>query len=114
MHKFKYLILLGLSSLLVLGSCEKDALEPVCDGTVATYDGHAATVINATCMGSSCHDSGSTRGDFTTYAGIKPYLDDGSFTSEVLTRQSMPRGSVLSQAQINTMQCWLDNGYAEN
>ena len=114
MRKTEFLFLLGLSLLLVVGSCKKDLLEPVCDGTEATYDGHTATIINATCMGSSCHDAGSNRGDFTTYEGIKPYLDDGSFTKEVLTNQSMPRGSVLSQSQINTMQCWLDNGYAEN
>ncbi len=66
-------------------------------------------------MGSTCHSSGSKRGDFTSYDGLKPDLDNGNFEKEVLIDQRMPRGSqTLTQEQINTIQCWVDNGYPEN
>ncbi len=47
-------------------------------------------------------------------SGLQDIINNGEFESEVLTNQSMPRGSKLSQSDINAIQCWVDNGYPEN
>ncbi|MCB0430858.1 MAG: hypothetical protein H6546_08365 [Chitinophagales bacterium] len=97
----------------VLSSCSKKKLTPVCDGTQPTYDNGVATIISGTCMGSKCHSSGSKNGDLTTYAKMKTYLTNGAFNKQVMETQNMPKGSSLSQAQLNTLQCWVENGYPE-
>lgn len=116
MEVMKRIVLIVSSTTLALilsVSCSREKLDPVCDGTEATYTDDVKSIIDNSCAKSGCHGSGSGRGDFTSYAGLQPYLDNGVFESEVLIQQSMPRGGSLSQADINTIQCWLENSYAE-
>ena len=101
-------------SVLIVHSCKKDTLTPVCDGSNLTYNSGINTIINTSCLGSSCHTTSNSRGDFTTYAGLKPKLDNGTFKKRVLEKQSMPKGSTLTQDEINKIQCWADNNYPEN
>jgi len=100
----------------VLISCKKDSNKktPTCDGSHPTYNATIKTIINGNCNSSGCHNAGSSRGDFTTYSGLSPYLTNGSFKREVLTNQTMPENSSLSQSQLNTIQCWVNDGYPEN
>ena len=111
-------ITLFLGVLLVLSSCKDDRLEPECDGSSPTYDGQIQSIIQQNCNASSCHGSGSNNGDFTTYAGLQPYLNNGngSFRQEVLQDQTMPKGAsnTLTQNELNAIQCWVENGYPEN
>ena len=109
------LLCLGISAVAV--SCQKqEPLVPECDGGSPTYDTEIDVIISANCMGSHCHESGSNRGDFTNYSGLSPFLNDGSFKEQVLTSQKMPQGNgkTLTQDEINTIQCWVENGYPEN
>ena len=112
MKKTIGLFVIGLS---VLGytSCKKD-LVPACDGSTPTYDGEIKAIIDNNCTGGLCHDNGSSKGDFTTYAGLQSVLSNGKFKSEVLIDQTMPRNGSLSQEEIDAIQCWSENDYPEN
>ncbi len=99
-----------------VSSCKKDKLlVPVCeDNSTPTYDDNIKTLINTSCAKSGCHGSGSSNGDYTSYAGISSDLTNGRFENRVLKDQTMPKGSTLSQGEINQFQCWLENNFAEN
>ena len=93
-------------------ACKK---KPKCDGSNPTYSSTIKSIIDGNCNSSGCHNTGSSNGSFTTYTGLKPYLDNGSFKREVLEDQTMPEGSAkLSKDELNKLQCWSENGYPEN
>jgi hypothetical protein len=50
----------------------------------------------------------------STYSGLSTYLNDESFTKEVLANQTMPESGSLDAATLNTLQCWVNNGFPEN
>ena len=89
---------------------EKDSgrLTPSCDGSNPTYNGAIKTILDARCGSASCHPN------YTSYDGLSSILQNGDFKREVLTSQTMPQGSSLTQEQINKIQCWADNGFPEN
>ena len=98
-------------------SCKKEEyFTPACDGSTPAYNSGIKAIIDANCMGSFCHGSGEKRGDFTSYAGLKPVLDNGAFKKRVIDEQDMPKGkgNTLAQQEINIIQCWINNGYPEN
>jgi hypothetical protein len=102
---------LSAASLLIV-SCG-DKLDPVCDGSTPVYNVEVKPIITSNCLGSSCHGAGSPDGDFTTFAGISTVTSNGKFTTQVLDRQTMPQNGTLTQAEINTLQCWANNGFKE-
>ena len=73
---------------LLLATCKKsdeDSTPTItCDGTV-TYMANAKAILDKSCTAAGCHNASSGRGDFTTYAGIKPYLTSGDFYKKVIT-----------------------------
>ncbi len=94
-------------------SCKKNSQEPVCNGQKPTYDNEIKSILSVSCGGSSCHGQGGSEGDFSTYTLLKPVLDNGSFKDVVLVKKTMPKTGSLSQDQLNLLQCWVENGYAE-
>ena len=109
------LLLFSLMTIVSISSCKKEKLvTPVCDGTVATYNLNVKAIIDNNCNNASCHGTGSSKGDFTTYNGIKPYLDNGKFKNSVLDNQTMPQGSAkLSSDELNKIKCWQESNYPE-
>ncbi|MBN8694368.1 MAG: cytochrome c [Bacteroidetes bacterium] len=102
------------ANIIIVSSCKKSK-NIKCDGTNSTYNGNIKPIISANCTGSGCHGTGSGNGDFTTYAGLKPFLDNGKFKSEVLDKQSMPKGAAkLSDDELSKITCWAENSYPEN
>ena len=98
-------------------SCKKEEnFTPVCDSSNPTYDADIKAIIDGNCMGTFCHNAGANRGDFTSYTGLEPVLNNGAFKDRVLVKQDMPKGNrkTLTQEEINKLQCWLDNNYPEN
>jgi hypothetical protein len=114
--KRKFQLVLAIT--LACASCKKKdsgKLTPTCDGSHPTYTGQISGIISSNCNSSGCHGAGSNKGDFTSFSGLQPYLNNGSFKREVLTNQTMPQGSAsLSQSQINLVQCWVNDGYPQN
>jgi len=103
-----------LSAIIALeASCNKtETFTPVCDGSSPTYDADISLIIQQNC--NQCHGSGSSNGDLSTYAGISTVTSNGKFEQEVLTNQTMPQNGSLTEAQLNKIKCWVENGYPEN
>ena len=100
-------------SVIFTPSCKKTT-PATCDGSSPTYESEIKGIISANCNSSSCHGSGSSNGDLTTFSKLKTYLDNGKFKSEVLDKQSMPKGGAkLSSTQLSKITCWKDSGYPE-
>jgi len=96
-------------------SCKKGKkLTPDCDGSKPTYNAGIKAIIDNNCTGSSCHVTGSPYGNFTSYAGMAPYINSGRFKVAVLEQQTMPKNKNLTQDELNKLQCWVENNYAEN
>ncbi|MFM7235033.1 MAG: hypothetical protein ACKOZM_10630 [Flavobacteriales bacterium] len=96
--------------ILALATCKKEnaKLSPVCDGSHPTYDGEIKSIIDSRCATSGCHPG------YSSYNGLNAILQNGQFKREVITNQSMPQNSALTQDQINKIQCWVNDGYPEN
>ncbi|MBL4862576.1 MAG: hypothetical protein JKY09_06120 [Crocinitomicaceae bacterium] len=109
----KYVLVMACFGILVFSSCKKeDPFTPTCDGSSPTYDSDISLIISNNCLG--CHGTGSPNGNFSTYAGISVVTSNGKFKQRVLIDRSMPKNGSLSEATLNKIQCWVDNGYPEN
>jgi hypothetical protein len=101
-----------LTAIATMSACKKDKesdkLTPTCDGSSPTYQNTIKSIIDSKCATSNCHSN------YSSYNGLRPALDNGSFRREVLVDQTMPQGSSLSQDQLNKIQCWVNNGFPEN
>jgi hypothetical protein len=108
----KNTIALSLMTVLMIVSCKKDKesdkLTPACDGSSPTYQSTIKSIIDSKCATSNCH------ANYSTYGGLQSDLQNGDFSREVLVDQTMPRGSSLTQDQLNKIQCWANNGFPEN
>ena len=98
---------------LVLTQCAKTG-SIVCDGPAPAYSSDVQSIIQSSCAIAGCHGSGSGNGDYTTYNGLAPELSNGRFEREVLINRTMPQGSRLSTSQLQTLQCWFDDGFPNN
>ncbi|MCY7363306.1 MAG: hypothetical protein LH629_14755 [Ignavibacteria bacterium] len=112
------IILFGIS--LLITSCLYDkadlpTLNNGCDTTYYTLS--IKPIINNNCAIAGCHVVGGTgTGNFTTFASLKPYLDNGSVQIRINLDPSdllyMPLGNTLDSADLATLNNWIASGYA--
>jgi hypothetical protein len=78
-----------------------------------TFSADAAPVFQAKCALSGCHGTGSSNGpgELTTYQKIFNARND--IRNAIITRL-MPQGSSLTDAQLNSIVCWIDGGAPNN
>ena len=93
-------------------ACKKNSPTTSCNSSEA-YTSGIKSIIDNNCTGSGCHGTNSYLGDFTSYAGLKTALSNGTFKREVITKKTMPKGSSLSTSEYNKINCWLNNGFPE-
>ncbi len=77
------------------------------------YNGIIGPIIIANCTSNAgCHGVGGSSLDYTTYAGVKHDVDNGTFKNRVLIVKDMPKvpGTPLSAAQLDRINCWLMHG----
>lgn len=78
-----------------------------------SYNQNIKQIIDQKCI--SCHKTGSgvvgAVGDFSTYEGIKVYLDNGKVLDRVVNDKDMPQGGGMSQAQRDSINCWIASDY---
>lgn len=78
-----------------------------------SYNLNIKGIIDQQCI--SCHAPGSgvvgAVGDFRTYEGIKSYLDNGKVLDRVVIDKDMPQGGGMSQAQRDSINCWIADNY---
>ncbi len=108
-----------ISGVFAIQSCKKDKdpndKGPACSISNAdlTYNKNMKSLIDRTCL--SCH-SGAGPGprDYRTYEGLKPVLDDGDLLGSVVIDKDMPQsGITMSQAQRDSVNCWIKAGYPQ-
>jgi hypothetical protein len=107
----------------ISSSCMKEVGFPpevkvveTCDSIgVYTYGNFVASVMNTNCTFSGCHNAGSSNGDYTSYAGIKLKVDNGTFANRVFVTKDMPptysSGPLsLSDCDIAKLKKWVNSG----
>ncbi len=113
--KIGYLLLVGLG---IITACRKDKSDDLnnldCSKISSSYSSNIKPIIDANCLSSGCHNSGSVSGDFTTYAGIKVKVDNGSIDNRVIQQKNMPPTGSLSIDQLKKIKCWLNSSAPNN
>ena len=86
-----------------------------CDTSNYSFSGRIAAIFGTSCASSiGCHSSGSSNGQMTTYAEIKPFIDNGSITDRVVAKQDMPVTAPLPSCDIAVLVKWIENGAPNN
>lgn len=104
-----------LTTALFWQGCKKDDPKSDCNIPNAnlSYNLNIKNIIDQQCLG--CHITGSgvvgAVGDFSTYEGLKTYLDNGKVLDRVVERKDMPQGGGMSQSQRDSINCWIEAGY---
>ena len=78
-----------------------------------SYTLNIKRIIDEQCL--SCHVTGSgvsgVSSDYSTFEGMKAFLDNGKILDRVVVKKDMPQGGVMSQAQRDSINCWIAAGY---
>ena len=82
------------------------------NGPIITYTSHVKTIIDNNCIG--CH-SGGQPPNLTTYSGVQAQAATGRILARVINGSPsfMPPSGSLPQADIDTVQFWLDQGFPQ-
>lgn len=108
-------IILGVS---MLSSCyydNKEELYPntygtqiTCDTTNLTYTNSIKTIIDANCASSSCHSTGGTSPDLSSYTNVTSNIT--RVKVRAIDLKTMPASAPLSVCEINKLQAWINAG----
>jgi uncharacterized membrane protein len=100
------------------GAQETSCSSSTCDTTNITYSGSIKPIIETYCLG--CHSGSSPSGNisYTSYAGVKANVDDGSFSGSINhlpNFSQMPKNAnKLSACQLEKIKNWIDKGALDN
>jgi hypothetical protein len=103
-------ILLGT---LALTACKKEAVTIDCTNVTPTYSQQVQTILNNSCALSGCHNASTAESgvDLSTYAAAKAVGGDRiSGTIQGSGYPIMPPTGSLSDASIQQLYCWVQNG----
>ena len=110
-----FVLFFGMVAYFLISSCRKNEYKNIdCNKISAKYSSDIFPLVSAKCNSSGCHATGSSRGDFTTYQGLKAKADNGTLEKTVLVNKTMPPSGALSQDDRNKIKCWLNNGAPNN
>jgi len=108
MNTKKYLLFaLLFAGLTFTTSCEKELTD--CEKT--TYNTQVKKILDTNCNTSGCHDGTNDRMPLNTFAESST-LKDG-ILERAVTLKNMPPSGALSDADMATISCWVDNGAKE-
>ena len=85
-----------------------------CSVVNAKYSTDVSIIIQTSCAtNSSCHAAGSINGPgpLLNYTAVK---NSASAIKTAVETGRMPRGSTLSNADINKIKCWVESGALDN
>lgn len=103
---------------LVTGCKKKDKKDDLnnldCSKINSSYSADVKPIIDGNCLSSGCHGAGSANGDFTTYAGLKAKVDNGSIDNRVIQQRTMPINGSLAMDDLKKIKCWLNSGASNN
>ncbi len=89
--------------------CRVTQTVQVLNGT--SYKNDIAPILTTNCTLSGCHDGKSGVPDWTIKMNV---INNGSLIKQVTQNKTMPKGSTLSEADIQTIACWVDDGAKDN
>lgn len=117
---FKKLIGLSACVALAFAACKKETATSFdCTGSTPTYTNDVKSIINSNCATSGCHAANNPAEgiDLSTYAKVKAESAKDRFLGSIehlSGYEAMPDGAAkLSETQIKTISCWIDNGTPE-
>jgi hypothetical protein len=96
------------------GNSESVPVPSTCTAESAKFSTDVNPIIQSSCaIGSGCHGSGSTNGPgpLTNFEQIK---NAASSIKSAVVSKLMPLVGSLSNAQIQSISCWVDNGALNN
>jgi len=123
---FRYIIVMAIIMMTIIAcskSTETDASSNTvpppptatsCASAPATFSSDVSAIIQSSCATSSgCHGNGSTNGPgaLTTFNQIK---NAAAFIKSEVVSKRMPLGGSLTNSQIQSISCWVDNGALNN
>ncbi len=76
-----------------------------------TYNSAIKTIIDNNCA--SCHMTAYNPA-IDSYEALLVKIEDGSFVRAVLEQKYMPQNGSLTDAELATIQTWIDNDYRED
>ena len=86
-----------------------------CDTSNYSFSGRIAPIFATSCATSiGCHSSGSSNSAFTSYAEIKPFINNGLIMERAVTKQDMPIVAPLAACDIEVLVKWIENGAPDN
>ena len=92
-----------------VNGCDFSILKTILSGT--SYASSIKPIISNSCAISGCHDGSTSQTNFSIFSNVQ------SSASSIRSRTqsgSMPKNSSLTQAQIDAIACWVDDGAFEN
>lgn len=98
-----------------LSSCTRDKVEIItsqCTDSI-TYDQHIQLVLDNNCNASTCHNSGSSNGDFTSYEKVSKYFESGLLYKRTINLKNMPPNNELTEELLDMFNCWVEGAYLE-
>jgi len=97
----------------VFASCLTNVEEVIIDDVSPcidiTFAKNVKPIIDANCV--DCHGNGGSFPNLTSYSAISSNAN--SIKSEVASRR-MPKGSSLTQLEIDVIVCWVESGALDN
>lgn len=112
----KYLIAVGILTLLGHSACNADAITYDCSAIAPTYTNSIQSIMDNNCALGGCHSS-STRAngiDLSTYDKVAEEADKKRFRSSiehVAGHDPMPENRAqLSESDRQQIYCWIENG----
>jgi hypothetical protein len=103
--------------LATISSCKKETPTTYdCSGVMPTYTVDIKPIMDNNCALSGCHNASSKADgkDYSTYEAVRSGSSSDSFMGSMQHLNgydAMPRGrSQLSDSQLKTISCWIQNG----
>lgn len=123
MNSIKLLGIISISGIISFSACkssknttksnETASSASTCSDPNITYNKGLKPILDKNCNTSGCHDASFKQMDFTKYAVLKKFADEGEVKKHVLKIKNMPPNHKLTEGELNAFQCWLDNGAKE-
>ena len=100
-------------------SCSWDNAEDLygitdCPDEGISYTQTIEPIIETNCAVSGCHVTGQQRPTLETYEQIAANADRITFRTSNGTMPPSSSGKVLTQSEIDAINCWVDDGAQEN
>ena len=120
MKKINYLFLILLViGLVTFNACSDNEPDPEPTPMAkTTYNGAAKAILDGSCAVSGCHTSGASVGSLEGYSDAKAFAGFGRLLGAIkheMNYSPMPKNSAkLSDADIATLESWINDGLLEN